>query len=316
MCFLTKSNLKGRLAILDYRNRHPMVEASSATFILSSYNQFVCDSQIWMEMRNDFLPNFILCNTTQRFVRSSKVPSVPVQRPSVPSAKPNFYCGTQAIIHSGQISLAISQSDHLSLWPSLIPVISPYSQSQGRKRFPVGLIVVDTFPANFPGELPATVFFSSQGAPRGDLQFVPKHRNQKPIHARFSGRRLHLTRRRVRRVIHFPATRFLLQARLTPTNHPSYLFLPSEPCTCLFGVILLPWALRSVFPASSGYFFSTPIPARALGSVLLPFPSMTKYGMASSQVSSVTSPESGGRSEIPNLVAMIPLLFSSQDTIK
>ncbi|RVW67782.1 hypothetical protein CK203_062451 [Vitis vinifera] len=28
---------------------------------------------------------------------------------------------------------------------------------------------------------------------------------------------------------------------------------------------------------------------------------MTKYGMASSQVSSVTSPESGGRSEIPNL---------------
>ena len=61
------------------------------------------------------------------------------------------------------------------------------------------------------------------------------------------------------------------------------------------------WALRSVFPASFGYFFSTLIPARALGSVLLPFRSMTKYGMASSQVSSVTSPESGGRSEIPNL---------------
>ncbi|XP_009757044.1 protein PIR isoform X1 [Nicotiana sylvestris] len=51
-------------------------------------------SQIWTEMQNDFLPNFILCNTTQRFVRSSRVPPVPVQKPSVPYAKPNFYCGT------------------------------------------------------------------------------------------------------------------------------------------------------------------------------------------------------------------------------
>ncbi|KAL0438051.1 UNVERIFIED_CONTAM: protein PIR [Sesamum latifolium] len=52
-------------------------------------------SQIWTEMQNDFLPNFILCNTTQRFVRSSRVPPVPVQKPSVPQAKPSFYCGTQ-----------------------------------------------------------------------------------------------------------------------------------------------------------------------------------------------------------------------------
>ncbi|KAJ0015020.1 hypothetical protein Pint_20286 [Pistacia integerrima] len=51
-------------------------------------------SQIWSEMQRDFLPNFILCNTTQRFIRSSKVPLVPVQKPSVPYAKPNFYCGT------------------------------------------------------------------------------------------------------------------------------------------------------------------------------------------------------------------------------
>ncbi|CAI9786642.1 unnamed protein product [Fraxinus pennsylvanica] len=67
-------------------------------------------SQIWTEMQNDFLPNFILCNTTQRFVRSSRVPLVPVQKPSVPYAKPNFYCGTQdlnsayqsfARLHSG-----------------------------------------------------------------------------------------------------------------------------------------------------------------------------------------------------------------------
>ncbi|KAK3027143.1 hypothetical protein RJ639_041244 [Escallonia herrerae] len=52
-------------------------------------------SQIWTEMQNDFLPNYILCNTTQRFVRSSKVSVLPVQKPSVPYAKPSFYCGTQ-----------------------------------------------------------------------------------------------------------------------------------------------------------------------------------------------------------------------------
>ncbi|RVW92783.1 hypothetical protein CK203_042598 [Vitis vinifera] len=62
---------------------------------------------------------------------------------------------SQAIIHFGQVSLAISQSDHLSLWPSLISAISPCSQSQGRKRFSVGRLVVRkhsppvTFPANF-----------------------------------------------------------------------------------------------------------------------------------------------------------------------
>ncbi|KAI5667752.1 hypothetical protein M9H77_17605 [Catharanthus roseus] len=52
-------------------------------------------SQICTEMQNDFLQNFILCNTTQRFVRSSRVPVVPVQKPSLPYAKANFYCGTQ-----------------------------------------------------------------------------------------------------------------------------------------------------------------------------------------------------------------------------
>lgn len=51
--------------------------------------------QIWTEMQNDFLPNFILCNTTQRFVRSPKLSSIPVQKPSMPYAKPNFYCGNQ-----------------------------------------------------------------------------------------------------------------------------------------------------------------------------------------------------------------------------
>ncbi|KAH9784224.1 protein PIR [Citrus sinensis] len=66
--------------------------------------------KIWSEMQSDFLPNFILCNTTQRFIRSSKVPLASVQKPSVPYAKPSFYCGTQdlnsahqsfARLHSG-----------------------------------------------------------------------------------------------------------------------------------------------------------------------------------------------------------------------
>ena len=55
--------------------------------------------QIWMEMQNDFLPNFTLCNTTQRFVRSSKVPLAPVQKPPIPYAKANFYCGTEVEHH-------------------------------------------------------------------------------------------------------------------------------------------------------------------------------------------------------------------------
>ena len=48
-------------------------------------------------------------------------------------------------------------------------------------------------------------------------------------------------------------------------------FCHPSPARASFGVLLPPPALRIVFPASSGYFFSTPIPARALGSVLLPF---------------------------------------------
>uniref|UniRef100_A0A2P2KUD7 Protein PIR n=1 Tax=Rhizophora mucronata TaxID=61149 RepID=A0A2P2KUD7_RHIMU len=72
-------------------------------------------SQIWSEMQNDFLPNFVLCNTTQRFVRLTKIPPAAVQKPSVPYAKPNFYCGTQELnsahqsfarLHSGFFGIA------------------------------------------------------------------------------------------------------------------------------------------------------------------------------------------------------------------
>ncbi|KAJ4822687.1 hypothetical protein Tsubulata_027251 [Turnera subulata] len=53
--------------------------------------------KVWSEMQSDFLPNFVLCNTTQHFVRSSRVPLVPVQKPSFLHAKPNFYCGAEEL---------------------------------------------------------------------------------------------------------------------------------------------------------------------------------------------------------------------------
>ncbi|XP_059628581.1 protein PIR isoform X2 [Cornus florida] len=71
-----------------------MLNEMQENISLVSYSSRLA-SQIWTEMQTDFLPNFILCNTTQRFVRSAKVPLVPTQKPSVPYAKPNFYCGTQ-----------------------------------------------------------------------------------------------------------------------------------------------------------------------------------------------------------------------------
>ncbi|XWS42621.1 hypothetical protein CRYUN_Cryun16bG0029500 [Craigia yunnanensis] len=78
-------------------------------------------SQIWSEMQSDFLPNFILCNTTQRFIRSSKVPLVPVQKPSVPHAKPNFYCGTQDL-NSAHQSFARLHSGFFGI-PHMISVV-------------------------------------------------------------------------------------------------------------------------------------------------------------------------------------------------
>ena len=81
-------------------------------------------------------------------------------------------------------------------------------------------------------------------------------------HAPFSGRRLHLTRRRVR---HFPATRLLLQLRLTPTSLPTSLVFPSEPCTYLFWGFLSPSALQTVFLAKLRLLFLHPNPCTGLG---------------------------------------------------
>ncbi|KAL2641399.1 hypothetical protein R1flu_008986 [Riccia fluitans] len=51
-------------------------------------------SQIFQEIQNDLLPNFILCNTTQRFVRSIKSSQRPLRRPAIPHAKSSFMCGS------------------------------------------------------------------------------------------------------------------------------------------------------------------------------------------------------------------------------
>ncbi|RVW85210.1 hypothetical protein CK203_046578 [Vitis vinifera] len=97
----------------------------------------------------------------------------------------------------------------ISLSLSLIPAISPCSQSQGRKHFPVSRIVVRkhsppaTFPTNFSGELSGDGFFfyTARSAWRRS-PICPRapepETHPRAAHARFSGRRLHLTRRRVR----------------------------------------------------------------------------------------------------------------------
>ena len=117
-----------------------------------------------------------------------------------------------------------------------------------------------TFTAgDFSGELfRRRLFPTPQGAPRGDLQFFPKHWSQKTTHAPAT------------RV--FPATRFLLQPRLTPTSHPSYLFLPSEPCTCLFWGSFASASPPNSFSDVLRLFFLNPNPCMCLGKCSSTFP--------------------------------------------
>ncbi|XP_078441899.1 transcription activator [Wolffia australiana] len=52
-------------------------------------------SQIWAEMQNDFLPNFILCNSTRRFVRSGRGASSFNQKHDAQTTKAYFFCGSE-----------------------------------------------------------------------------------------------------------------------------------------------------------------------------------------------------------------------------
>ncbi|RVW40619.1 hypothetical protein CK203_079174 [Vitis vinifera] len=115
------------------------------------------------------------------------------------------------------------------------------------------------------------VFSTPQGPPGGDLQFSQSTGARKPSTAPAT---------RVFRpatASHAPAREPLSGDALPPPGSPDADQPPFLPVS----------AIRALHVPLLG--------------VLLPFRSMTKYGMASSQVSSVTSPESGGRSEIPNL---------------
>ncbi|TVU48420.1 hypothetical protein EJB05_08056, partial [Eragrostis curvula] len=69
-----------------------MLSEMQENLSLVSYSSRI-SSQIWSEMQTDFLPNFILCNTTQRFVRSIKG-THSSQRSSASTEKPYFFCGS------------------------------------------------------------------------------------------------------------------------------------------------------------------------------------------------------------------------------
>uniref|UniRef100_M8D737 Protein PIR n=1 Tax=Aegilops tauschii TaxID=37682 RepID=M8D737_AEGTA len=70
-----------------------MISEMQENLSLVSYSSRI-SSQIWNEMQTDFLPNFILCNTTQRFVRSLKGAHHSSQRSDASTGKPYFYCGS------------------------------------------------------------------------------------------------------------------------------------------------------------------------------------------------------------------------------
>ncbi|KAM0845315.1 hypothetical protein ACQ4PT_056472 [Festuca glaucescens] len=70
-----------------------MLSEMQENLSLVSYSSRI-SSQIWNEMQMDFLPNFILCNTTQRFVRSLKGANHSSRRSNASTGKPYFYCGS------------------------------------------------------------------------------------------------------------------------------------------------------------------------------------------------------------------------------
>ncbi|CAM0870705.1 unnamed protein product [Alopecurus aequalis] len=70
-----------------------MLSEMQENLSLVSYSSRI-SSQIWNEMQTDFLPNFILCNTTQRFVRSLKGANQSSRRSNASTGKPYFYCGS------------------------------------------------------------------------------------------------------------------------------------------------------------------------------------------------------------------------------
>ncbi|RVX03474.1 hypothetical protein CK203_027950 [Vitis vinifera] len=151
---------------------------------------------------------------------------------------------SMAITHSGQISLVISQSDHLSLsFQSSVPVLrakgenafrSVESSSENTHRR-------QNFPANFSGELSGDGFFLHRKERLEEIFNLSQStgtRNPSTRRPRaFSVRRLHLTRRRVR------AREPLSGDALPPPGSPD-----ADPAT-------LPTCLCNPSPASASFGF-------------------------------------------------------------
>ncbi|RVW63729.1 Retrovirus-related Pol polyprotein from transposon TNT 1-94 [Vitis vinifera] len=145
----------------------------------------------------------------------------------------------------GNLPVTVFHSGHL---PHL-PILS--GQSDRRKK---------TLTAGkFSGELPATYFsdidHTRRSAWRRSPTFVKAPEPKSYPRAIF----------RPATASHAPATRLLLQLRLTPTSLPTSLVLPSEPCTYLFWGFLSPSALQTVFPAKLWLLFLHPNPCTCLG---------------------------------------------------
>ena len=91
---------------------------------------------------------------------------------------------------------------------------------------------------------------------------------------------------------HFPATRFLLQPRLTLTSHPSYLFLPSEPCMCLFWGSFASASPPNSFSGVLWLFFLNPNPCTCLGKCSSTFLVVPRHDLRSSPFFGGAMPQS------------------------
>ncbi|RVW76332.1 Retrovirus-related Pol polyprotein from transposon RE2 [Vitis vinifera] len=170
---------------------------------------------------------------------------------SEPRRKPNFFRFSR-VINSGEPS-----SDRLSLRsPHFLPNHSgqPHRRRISTTRQP--------FPANFPAATSFSDTRPHQEERGGDLPLLQKasepENPPRAGHAHFSGRRLNLTRRRVRARETFSGDAPLSPASPDADQHPTYLVLPSEPCTYLFWGFLSPSALQTAFPAKFRLLSSPP----------------------------------------------------------
>ena len=147
-------------------------------------------------------------------------------------------------------------------WPCFIPVTFSISQ-----YFPVNWIVVRKHspPVNFYGELSGDAFSRHQPYQKECLEeisnFCEGTGTKRPSPRNFPTGAWGLFRRRASS----SSFAWCRPASLHPWfSHPS-------PARTSFGDFCLRQPSKQSFRRRSGYFFSTPIPARALGSVLLPF---------------------------------------------